>query len=367
MSLPYFPNLSLIYFGPKPCRKPTESSSRILILGAGVAGLTTAWLLLDRGYKVTILAKAFGSADSQEPLASKVADVIWNLQPMAHERPMQLASLTRDQKWSIVTCRMWWYIADDAEMSAQSVNELGISPKYGTRDAYEFSAPTIDTNHCINWLTTMVQQKGAEFVTESVSGELFLYEPILLALHKADVIINTTGYGSLELAADPACYPVRGAFLRIHNNGTIFPPVTSAITMERNRSSVITLIPCNNETLMVGSIARANEPQAFNIDSPQVLNLMAQAKELLPCLEGANVDPTDPLVQGAYTVRSYGVRVERDAGEGSKTVHNYGHGNLGWTMSWGCAETAVNIVGAMIAEMKERPKPSVQKFLNLMM
>src|SRR5690554_4140340 len=40
----------------KPYEEPTKDSKHILILGAGVSGLMTAWMLLDKGYRVTIIA-----------------------------------------------------------------------------------------------------------------------------------------------------------------------------------------------------------------------------------------------------------------------------------------------------------------------
>ena len=44
---------------PSPiCLEPaTPFSPRVLIVGGGVIGLTTAWTLLDKGYHVTIIAK----------------------------------------------------------------------------------------------------------------------------------------------------------------------------------------------------------------------------------------------------------------------------------------------------------------------
>ena len=36
-----------------PINKPAETSPSVLVVGGGVIGLTTAWSLLDQGYKVT--------------------------------------------------------------------------------------------------------------------------------------------------------------------------------------------------------------------------------------------------------------------------------------------------------------------------
>lgn len=57
---------------------PANSSSReVLIVGGGVTGLTTAWVLLDRGYKVTILSKEWASYSKAQRLTSQIAGALW--------------------------------------------------------------------------------------------------------------------------------------------------------------------------------------------------------------------------------------------------------------------------------------------------
>lgn len=51
-------NLSL---DPLPQQDPTATSPMILILGGGVTGLINAWVLLDRGYHVTVVAQRWAS------------------------------------------------------------------------------------------------------------------------------------------------------------------------------------------------------------------------------------------------------------------------------------------------------------------
>jgi D-amino-acid oxidase len=54
---------------------PSSNAPRILVVGAGVIGLTTAWALLEKGYNVTIVAAA--KADFQtERLASQIAGAL---------------------------------------------------------------------------------------------------------------------------------------------------------------------------------------------------------------------------------------------------------------------------------------------------
>jgi D-amino-acid oxidase len=53
-------NLTLEY---RPPSSPSRSrNKRVLIIGGGVSGLTTAWVLLDAGFDVVVLAERWAPA-----------------------------------------------------------------------------------------------------------------------------------------------------------------------------------------------------------------------------------------------------------------------------------------------------------------
>ena len=59
----------------KRAKAPKAGNPRVLVIGAGVIGLTTAWALLDRGYEVTILAERYYHLDGDR-LASQAAGAL---------------------------------------------------------------------------------------------------------------------------------------------------------------------------------------------------------------------------------------------------------------------------------------------------
>ena len=67
----------------EPLVKPSATSLRILVSGGGVSGLMTAWVLLDRGYRVTILAKewAWTSDWQSSRLTSQIAGALGEYPP----------------------------------------------------------------------------------------------------------------------------------------------------------------------------------------------------------------------------------------------------------------------------------------------
>jgi D-amino-acid oxidase len=66
-----------------PLLKPTKESKHILILGGGVSGLLIAWMLLDEGYRVTIIADdwAWTKDFEKSRMTSQVAGALWEFPP----------------------------------------------------------------------------------------------------------------------------------------------------------------------------------------------------------------------------------------------------------------------------------------------
>ena len=67
----------------KPLHQPGADAKHIVVVGAGVSGLMTAWILLDQGYKVTILAEHWTNAMNWEDsrLTSQIAGALWEFPP----------------------------------------------------------------------------------------------------------------------------------------------------------------------------------------------------------------------------------------------------------------------------------------------
>lgn len=56
-------------------REPTSRSPHVLVIGGGVTGLISSWVLLDRGYHVTILSEAWAS--DEQRLTSQIAGALY--------------------------------------------------------------------------------------------------------------------------------------------------------------------------------------------------------------------------------------------------------------------------------------------------
>ncbi|KAJ8120132.1 hypothetical protein ONZ43_g3082 [Nemania bipapillata] len=385
----------------QPLRRPSSKSPHILVIGGGVIGLVSSWVLLDRGYRVTILSKAWVS--DEQRLTSQIAGALWEFPPAVCGQHTDAISLAHSKKWCMTAYHIWDAIASIPSLSEESgvrmmpsdfffldkvekdprqvskmteimasgvrgfyrgadiIEDRGIDPSYGAVDAYELMAPIIDTDKAMQWLTALVEKKGAKFVTETINDDLIDVEDSLRARFNADVIVNCAGLQSSTLAGDKSVYPIRGGLIRVINDGTAFPKVNAALTITadaaHSSNEIVFLVPRNDNILLIGGITEAHKWDLdLTLESPIIRRMRARCESFLPGLKDARLDADYPLAQGLRPFRGSNVRVERELRRtGSKIVHSYGHGGAGWSLSFGCAQDVLSLVEQTLAGIPARP------------
>jgi D-amino-acid oxidase len=398
---------------PRPQISPTESSPRILVIGGGVTGLTTAWVLLDRGYHVTIVAKEWASYTQKQRLTSQIAGALWEYPPAVCGHHTDAISLSHSKRWCMVAYRVWSTVAADPDLAAASgvqmknsafffprrieedpkqlakmhelessgvrnfrrdpslIQKLNINPAFGAVDAYEHLSPVFDTDRAMAWLMTLVQKKGAVLVTETIHGDLFGQEDDLRLRFDADAIVNATGLASTETAGDDTCYPIRGALIRVINDGKDFAKISSALTISvdaaNDSNEIVFIVPRNDNILVLGGIAQHDERRLdLTLESPIIKRMRSRCEAFLPTLRNARLDPDYPLAQGLRPFRKQNVRVERELRRRgqqngqtrrghSRIVHSYGQGGAGWSLSFGCAEDVASLIEDALRESPAEP------------
>src|SRR5436305_14966347 len=100
-----------------PLKSPTASSPHVLVIGGGVTGLTTSWVLLDRGYHVTIVSKEWASHTSAQRLTSQIAGALWEYPPAVCGQHSDAISLHHSKRWSLQAYDVWAAIAADPDLS----------------------------------------------------------------------------------------------------------------------------------------------------------------------------------------------------------------------------------------------------------
>ena len=233
------------------------------------------------------------------------------------------------------------------------IEDGGVNPAAGMRDAYQHVAPMIDTDSYMGWLMGQVRRAGCAVVQGRINGLLSRNERYLEALFGVECIVNCSGLGALELADDDM-YPLRGALIRVRNDGASMPPVLKAHCVAHEQGSteqdMVFIVPRGRATLLLGGLT---EPHQWSLDLDlqtygPAQEMLRRCRDFLPALAGAELDPDEPLRVGLRPFRRDNVRVEREPG--TYVIHNYGHGGSGVTLSWGCAREVVGLVKEAIGE-----------------
>ncbi len=356
----------------------SRNSRHALVLGAGVIGLTTAFALGRRGWKVTVLAERIGAN-----ITSTVAGALWEWPPGVCGKHNDLA---RAREWARTSHRVFTELADQQQTGvfvrpvtfyfrhelanhpfqqekmshlatvtqkfrhdAALIRENGIGPVAEYRDAYQHLAPMIDTDTYLKWLLDRVREFEGEVIQHTLPAPLDEHAASLLSEYGADAIVNCTGFGSRELAADPAVYPLRGAIIRVRNDGSsTMPRIEQAHCVSHDGISsdpgFIFIVPRGPDKLVIGGFAEPREESlAIGLsDYEPIQEMFRRCVDFLPVLKHAEIDAAEPLRVGLRPARENGTRLEWD---GSLPIlHNYGHGGSGVTYSWGCAEEAVRML-----------------------
>lgn len=367
--------------------------NHVLIIGAGISGLTTAWTLLDRGYKVTVIAAKYAS--KHDKITSQIAGALWEWPPPVCGRYWHWEDICLEnlQRRCLVSFHRFKDLADNPETGVRMrtsnfffgrpiqscamqtkklaeiknilpgfrhdikiMEELGVSQNYGIVDCYCHLAPVIDTDQYMDWLLNYLKSRnGIKFFTREIVGDLLSQESELLNFYEADMIVNCTGINAKQLVDDDSVFSLRGAYFRMINDGSKFPKINDAmsVTLDGEESNdMVFIVPRNDNTLILGAIGEL-EKLDLNINLQNYAPLRAMLErdfKFFPELKNGEFDPEYPLAVGIRPFRKTHVRVERD-GEDSRIVHNYGHGDSGYTLCFGCAQDVADIVDEISAKV----------------
>ncbi|HTQ79859.1 MAG TPA: FAD-dependent oxidoreductase [Thermoanaerobaculia bacterium] len=356
-----------------------DGQPAVLVIGAGVSGLTTALCLRERGLDVTVVAEKFAPG-----ITSVVAGALWEWPPAVCGYHHDQISLSRSKDWCMTSYSKFIDLANDGangvffrpvvfyfkrpvEESPRDLSKMlelkeqvlgfahdasliethGVNPELGLRDAYMHLAPMVDTDRYMEWLLAQVRAAGCRILQERLQGCLMEQVPKLQRTYRVDAIVNCAGLGARELAAEDM-YPLRGALVRVLNDGSSMPRLEAAHCISHDESQdsqdIVFIVPRGNDRLVLGGLAEADEWSLdIGLDSyAPVREMYERCLEFLPILRQAPLDTAEPVRVGLRPFRRQNVRLEREPG--MPILHNYGHGGAGVTLSWGCSlETAQKV------------------------
>jgi D-amino-acid oxidase len=308
----------------------------VLVIGAGVTGLTCAVSLAETGANVRVLAENLPGG------TSLAAGALWG--------PYLVEPKDRVRAWALTSFARFAQLAKDpatgVRMAAgveasrhaapppdftDMVPDLAIVPAQqlptGFRTGVRYTAPLIDMPVYLTYLKDRLLGAGGSIRLGRIAS---LAEAAALAPR----VVNATGVGSRTLVPDESVYPIRGQLVITQN-----PGLTEWFSEDTGESSNLTHWYPHNETLALGGLALAGDWNTMP-DPEIAAAILERCAEIEPALRGiqvlehrAGLRPTRPMIR-LDTQQIGDVRI----------VHCYGHGGAGVTLSWGCADEVRDLV-----------------------
>jgi D-amino-acid oxidase len=312
----------------------------VVVIGAGVSGLTTAICLADAGLRVRIVTE-------KQPLdtTSAVAGAMWGKGPGVSE------PVARIEAWSAVTFTEFAGLADDPAtgvrfargieatrepvappVADQARSVVRCTPDElpaGFRAGHRLTVPLVDMPTYLAYLLLRFTSAGGVVVPGVVRARADL-------AGAAPVVVNCAGVAARDLVPDQTVAPVRGQHVVVTN-----PGLDDFFVEATDESSWVSYFP-HGDKVVLGGIAGEGD-WSLTPDPATAADIIRWCAAVEPRLAGA---PVLAHLVGLRPTRP-AVRVAEEQVNGTRWVHNYGHGGMGVTLSWGCAREVERLVLAV--------------------
>jgi len=319
-----------------------SSRTDVLIIGAGVSGLTTALALVESGLpgaSMRVLADT-----PPELTTSSCAGAIWGPYLSAEDhgtdewgrytrqRLERLAAETDTGVYLVPGVEAGREVAEPPGWALevadfQRLSAVNLPP--GFASGWRYTVPVVDMPRYLAYLFKQLDQAG-------VTVRARRFDSLAEAAETARIVVNCAGLGARWLVPDETVRPVQGQLVVVENPGIdeFFAEHTEDVR------ELTYLLPQGDHIVLGGS---AVDDQADRLPDPLVaVSIVRRCIEIEPALRGARI--LEHRV-GLRPARPR-IRVERDDTGAVPVVHNYGHGGSGVSLSWGCArEVAAMVTG----------------------
>jgi D-amino-acid oxidase len=313
----------------------------VVVVGAGVSGLTCAVALLEAGATVRVL-----TAGAPAGAVSAVAGAMVG--------PVFGSGDERSLDWERLSDGRFRELAEDPATGVRivagrllSAPELGPGlppwaaevPGFGGElgddrlpdgfsGGFAVDLPFADMPVYLAWLVRRVQQLGGSVEQHLVTD--------LDQVGAAGRVVNCAGLGAAVLAGDDTLTPVWGQHVIV-----AAPTVTEFVMEGGAARDYISVVP-HRRGVLLGGVRR---PGRYDLtpDLGIADETVARAAVATPAVADA---PVVAIEVGLRPGRPAGVRLEAEHVGSVTVVHNYGHDGSGVFWSWGCAADVVALCGS---------------------
>ena len=300
---------------------------KVVVVGSGIVGLTTALQLQEKGFQVQIVSKV----PFHKTLSHKVG-AIWF--------PFEVRPIEKANKWAAYSYQK--YLEEVSPQNGVSIipfmvvynsesdtswtlhlpdDQVRKAHDYelpnGVESAFLAQVPLAEPPLYLSYLFQKFLAADGEFTLKEVKS---LQEMASLG----SKVVNCTGMGAKDLCQDIHLKPMRGQILRskkLEVTSCVNSTVSGKLSYIINRST----------DSIIGGTDYINDYNE-QIDD-------ADTQIILERLKTSGLSQKQPevieILVGLRPLRSE-VRFEYDAIY-PNIFHNYGHGGAGFTVAWGCA------------------------------
>jgi D-amino-acid oxidase len=311
----------------------------VLVIGAGVSGLTTAVCLAESGLAVRVR-----TAQPTMTTTSAAAGAIWGPHFVRHERLTRwcretlstMEDLARTKKTGIRPVAA----LEVARFAASPHESLRVLPDFrmcrpgelpgGCVTGWRYTAPVINMPIYLRYLETRLTDAGGKIDVDPVTS----LEEVTT---QAPIAVNCSGFGARDLVPDPDLVPIRGDLIVVDN-----PGIDEFYAEETGESpDLIYILPQEDQVILGGTAVHGDSnvrPDAATAEA-----VLRRCAAVEPRLEGLTIREHRVGVRPTRAqIRFEHVHIGR-----CHLIHNYGHGGAGVSLSWGCARDVLDLVNGL--------------------
>lgn len=307
----------------------------VTVIGSGVMGLSSALNLQLAGFDVRILTR-----DRAQATASAAAGAVWSGEGAAG----------RARTWAENSLAHFLRLAKHADSGVSLRRMRQVFPQQVSapwfKDRLPFfakmSREELPSGSRDGWIMDLpivapplyLQNLQDEFL--AAGGKLEAREVTSLDDLEGEsrLLINCTGAWAKYVTPDPEVFPIRGQTLLVNA-----PWIRSGAM----RASDDTYLFPRADGVLLGGIYQQGSWHP-GVDAEQTRDILERCSQFEPSVSDAAIIRTAVGIRpGRGAVR---LELEKRSRERA-VIHNYGHGSIGFTLSWGCALEALALAKEM--------------------
>ncbi|KAG1765085.1 hypothetical protein EDD22DRAFT_978825 [Suillus occidentalis] len=363
----------------------TKTEQSLVVLGAGVLGLTIAYLAAladDVSFNIRVIARDLPEDMDSQAWTSPYAGANWSPMELGgrDERVRHWEEKTFNKLWDMIptglvkrlptklyTARginisdLWW---KDLVQNIRMLSPSDVPEPF--KAGVAFDTVSVNPTEYLPWLQSELTSCGVTFERRNVRS----LDELKSLVGPDGILVNASSLGSRSIIGveDTKLYPIRGQTILVHA-----PGLQECLLVDSDRRSYIHHSPSwksQPDTAILGGTFQQRNWDT-SLDMQIARGIFDRCAALAPCLKSAESRILKHNV-GLRPAREEGPRVELerialplqsthdlvpwngssasncDREQAILIVHAYGFGPAGYQRSWGAAEEVLELVKAQV-------------------